>query len=307
MARSNATLFLNAYEKTISYKGVQKEINDSFWEEHFVPILYPLWDNPKDRLELFVYREDGTYLIEKNKYKKNFKTGEYKWVGYEFDPDGVSAVSVVELLENLKEKFLAYKEESEATYEAAVQRKFAVGQILTWAKVKLIRTFLLQDSDYTQLPDTELTDEEKALWRQYRQYLRDFLKLQSAQSPYDVIFPITPTEYLNRKSFEMSELQVGVYGNQGCDEDYLTSKYHFWKLSSNAMRSFAQRMSTYIALKAFTTDDGPYGRIEVEPFKITSNNQNEDMRNTVIENLGSAEKADKYLEELITRIANGEV
>ena len=30
------------------------------------------------------------------------------------------------------------------------------------------------------------------------------------------------------------------------------------------------------------------------------------MRNTVIENLGSAEKADKYLEELITRIANGE-
>ena len=122
MATSNATLFLNAYEKTISYKGVQKQINDTFWEDHFVPILYPLWDNPKDRLELFVYRENGSYLIEKNKYTKNFKTGDTKWVSYEFDPNGVDEVSVNELVASLTDKFLQYKEESESDYETAVQK-----------------------------------------------------------------------------------------------------------------------------------------------------------------------------------------
>ena len=59
------------------------------------------WDNPKDRLELFVYKEDGSYLIEKNKYTKNFKTGETKWVSYEFDPNGVDEVSVNELVSSL--------------------------------------------------------------------------------------------------------------------------------------------------------------------------------------------------------------
>ena len=189
MATSNATLFLNAYEKTISYKGVQKQINDTFWEEHFVPILYPLWDNPKDRLELFVYRENGSFLIEKNKYTKNFKTGETKWVSYEFDPDGVDEVSVSELVSSLTNKFLEYKEESEADYETAVQKKFAIGQLLTWSKVKMVRLFLLQDSDYTQLPDAPLSEEEKALWVQYRHYLRDFMELQNPQSPYDAQVP----------------------------------------------------------------------------------------------------------------------
>tara|TARA_B100000035_G_scaffold232141_1_gene200382 strand:+ start:1253 stop:2173 length:921 start_codon:yes stop_codon:yes gene_type:complete len=306
MATSNAKLFLNAYEKTISYKGVQKQINDTFWEEHFVPILYPLWDNPKDRLELFVYKEDGSYLIEKNKYTKNFKTGETKWVSYEFDPNGVDEVSVNELVDKLTDVFLQYKEVSEAEYEVEVQKKFAVGQILTWARVKAVRSFLLQDSDYTQLPDSPVSDEvEKALWVQYRHYLRDFLQLQSPQSPYDVIFPITPKEYLQRKSLssEFTPEQLEVYGEQGNDKDYLTSEYHFWKLSSNGLKSFSQRMSTFIALKSLTTDDGPYGRIDVAKYNQPS------AENSVAfaKQWGKIQEEKGYLDELLSRIESGEV
>lgn len=307
MATSNAALFLNAYEKTISYKGVQKQINDTFWEDHFVPILYPLWDNPKDRLELFVYKEDGSYLIEKNKYTKNFKTGETKWVSYEFDPNGIDEVSVNELVSSLTEKFLEYKEESEADYETAVQKKFAVGQLLTWSKVKMVRLFLLQDSDYTQLSDAPLSEEEKALWVQYRHYLRDFMELQNPQSPYDVIFPITPTEYLARKEYELSALQLEVYGQQGSDQDYLSSEYHFWKLSSNALKSFAQRMSTYIALRSLTTDDAPYGRIEVAKYRGPDTEITKNIRDTLTDKYGTQESAEEYLDALITRIENGEI
>tara|TARA_B100002019_G_scaffold292999_1_gene318185 strand:+ start:13669 stop:14592 length:924 start_codon:yes stop_codon:yes gene_type:complete len=307
MATSNATLFLNAYEKTLTYKGIQKEINDSYWEEHIVPILYPLWDSDKDRLELFVYRENGQYLIEKNKYTKNFKTGESKWVSYEFDPNGVDLLSVTELYESLKEKFLDFKELSEAEYETAVQKKFAVGQILTWNKVKLVRLFLLQDSDYTQLPDSPCTDEERALWKQYRNYLRDFLTLQTPQSPYDVIFPITPTEYLSRKGFELSPIQVEVYGQQGSDEDYLTSGYHFWKLSSNALKSFAQRMSTYVALRTLTAENDKFGRVEVKKWIAPDNQITQGIRNTLEVEHGSQESAESYLDQLMKRIENGEV
>ena len=55
MARSNATLFLNAYEKTISYKGVQKEINDSFGRS-ILFLSFILFGTIQKIGELFVYR-----------------------------------------------------------------------------------------------------------------------------------------------------------------------------------------------------------------------------------------------------------
>jgi len=41
--------------------------------------------------------------------------------------------------------------------------------------VRIHRTALLQQSDWTQLPDSPLTDAKKAEWATYRQQLRDFM------------------------------------------------------------------------------------------------------------------------------------
>ena len=41
--------------------------------------------------------------------------------------------------------------------------------------VRLHRTALLQQSDWTQLPDSPLTDAKKAEWATYRQQLRDMM------------------------------------------------------------------------------------------------------------------------------------
>jgi hypothetical protein len=38
---------------------------------------------------------------------------------------------------------------------------------------KLRRNHLLTTSDWTQLPDSPLTEEQKQAWREYRQLLRD--------------------------------------------------------------------------------------------------------------------------------------
>ena len=49
------------------------------------------------------------------------------------------------------------------------------------------RQYLLQSSDWTQLPDSPLDEDTKAQWSEYRQKLRD-LNHQSV----DCVFPLAP-------------------------------------------------------------------------------------------------------------------
>lgn len=60
--------------------------------------------------------------------------------------------------------------------------------------VRDLRNSLLQESDWTQMPDSPLSDSKKAEWVTYRQTLRD---LPSAQSNItdlnDIIFPTEPS------------------------------------------------------------------------------------------------------------------
>ena len=51
------------------------------------------------------------------------------------------------------------------------------------------RNQLLSDSDWTQMPDSPLTDEAKALWVTYRTSLRD---ITSTDDWPNVSFPATP-------------------------------------------------------------------------------------------------------------------
>ena len=40
---------------------------------NIVPILYPLWDSDKDKLEVFVQYKDGTVKMNKTKYQTKSK------------------------------------------------------------------------------------------------------------------------------------------------------------------------------------------------------------------------------------------
>jgi Phage tail assembly chaperone protein len=59
--------------------------------------------------------------------------------------------------------------------------------------VRNFRNYLLQQSDWTQLGDAQLTTEAKALWATYRQQLRD-MPVTSAQATMfdEVTWPIAP-------------------------------------------------------------------------------------------------------------------
>ena len=71
----------------------------------------------------------------------------------------------------------------------------AVAQTVSiWSTVRGQRNTLLSESDWTQMPDSPLSDSKKAEWATYRQTLRD---LPSAQSNItdlnDIIFPTKPS------------------------------------------------------------------------------------------------------------------
>ena len=70
----------------------------------------------------------------------------------------------------------------------AVQQNISI-----WNSIRPIRNTMLSESDWTQFPDSPLTDSKKTEWSTYRQALRDLPSNNSdATSIDDVTFPTEP-------------------------------------------------------------------------------------------------------------------
>ena len=246
---SQTSLYLNAFDKNIQVDGIIKTIDDGFWTKEIVPILYPLWDSDKDKLEVFVKYKDGTAKMNKTKYQRNQKTGTYKWISYQFDLDPFMPDDVDQLYTKLKEKFTEYRVGQENDLEKALAARYAKDNILNWAKLRLIRNFLLLDSDWSQLGDAPLTDAEKAKWVTYRQKLRDVPTDNSeAAEPATVVFPVTP--------FKHAEMDDG--------KDYLSDTIeHFYTMNQTVFSRFSSRLVNYLTLTVGTTaiDKMPLSRL----------------------------------------------
>ena len=228
---SETSLYLNAFDKTIQFEGVLKTIDNDYWTAEIVPILYPLWDSDKDKLELFVQYKDTTAKMNKTKYSRNQKTGEFKWVSYQFDLTPFTT-EIADLSNRLIEKFTEYRIGQENDLERALAAEFAKTAIINWNKVVLIRNFLLMDSDWTQLGDVQLTAEQKALWVTYRQKLRDIPQEQKEIAANSVLFPMTPSKH----------------AKLGDGKTYLDDVSHFYTIPQSVYSKFSTRIVTYLAL-----------------------------------------------------------
>ena len=228
---SETSLYLNAFDKTIQHEGVMKTIDDDYWTSDIVPILYPLWDSDKDKLELFVQYKDGSTKMNKTKYQRNQKTGEYKWVSYQFDTSPFPT-EVNDLYNRIVDKWIEYRQGQENDLERALEASFSQSTILNWTKVSLIRNFLLMDSDWTQLGDAPISAEEKAKWVTYRQKLRDIPQDQATIAANSVVFPITPSKHTKL----------------GDGKTYLDDVTHFYTIPQSVYSKFSTRIVTYLSL-----------------------------------------------------------
>lgn len=245
---SKTELYLNAFDKTIQVNGVTKTFDDEYWTANIVPILYPLWDSDKDKLEVFVKYKDGTARMNKTKYSRNQKTGEYKWISYQFNLEPFMPDEVNDLTSGLLEKFTEYRVGQENDLERSLAAAFAKSAILNWTKITLIRKFLLTDSDWTQTGDAPLTDAQKENWRAYRQKLRDIPQEQNSIPANEVVFPVTPSKWEAM--------------NDG--KDYLSDQFdHFYRMNQIVYNRFADRIVTYLSIAISTSaiDEMPVTRV----------------------------------------------
>ena len=228
---SSTSLYLNAFDKNIQYEGIMKTIDDDYWTKEIVPILYPMWDSDKDKLELFVQYKDGTSKMNKTKYQRNQKDGTYKWVSYQFDL-APFPTEVNDLVTRVIDKWTEYRRGQENDMERALASAFAQSTILNWTKVSLMRNFLLMDSDWTQLGDAPISAEDKAKWVTYRQKLRDIPQDQKVIAANSVLFPITPAKH----------------AKLGDGKTYLDDVSHFYTIPQSVYSKFSNRIVTYLAL-----------------------------------------------------------
>lgn len=225
-------LYLNAFNRTFSRKGVTKSIDDIFWNEKISPILYPIWDSDRDKLETYVRYSDGYIIVTKTKYQRNQKTGEYKWVSYEMDHSSFPQQELDQLHSQLELVLSEYRGLLDIDVESKLAQQFARANTITWQKLLLVRKFLLDDSDWTQLPDNGVSDEDKSIWCAYRQKLRDIPQEQESIPPNAIRFPITPTRF---KSLNL-------------EGEYLSSADHYYVMSTSSFNKYTDRIVTYLTL-----------------------------------------------------------
>ena len=261
---SETSLYLNAFDKTIQFEGVMKTIDDDYWTSDIVPILYPLWDSDKDKLELFVQYKDNTVKMNKTKYQRNQKTGAYKWVSYQFDL-APFPTEVNDLYTRIVENWTEYRVGQENDLERALAASFSKSTILNWTKVTLMRNFLLMDSDWTQLGDAPLSTEEKAKWVTYRQKLRDIPEEQKDNAANAVVFPITPSKH--------AKLGDGL--------TYLGDVSHFYTIPQSVYSKFSTRIVNYLALAIGTAaiDEMPVTSISRPNTSLDPNTGDNDLDN----------------------------
>ena len=115
--------------------------------------------------------------------------GAIKQIGYgepEIQDTGDLSLLACELPDNISE----YKVDGGVLTEKTQAEKDAENAPLQWVILRKQRDQLLSSSDWTQMPDSPLTDAKKQEWAVYRQQLRD---MPSTADPENPTWPSQPT------------------------------------------------------------------------------------------------------------------
>lgn len=231
----NLVLQLNAIQRQVNYRGMTRELSDTYWNDHIGPRLYPSWDSDKDKLVLFTYYDTGAFHVQRRKFVKNFSTGEYVWKDYEMEV--FDATEAQEIYEALKEAFYLIDSVEKENYQQELTKAYLEGKKVTWYGIRLARNFLLDDTDWVFGGDSPISDEEKELWRTYRQALRDIPQNSAYTEAHDVMFPISPEDW---KKF---------YKPANESEEYLATDAQYLKLSAYFLSNFKERIIQSLIMK----------------------------------------------------------
>ena len=244
MATPELLLQVDAIQKTVTYKSVTKNITDTYWTSDIVPVIYPLWDSDKDKLVLFAWYSNNTYMAQKRKYTKNFKTDTFYWNDYEMED--VGGTEGQKVFDKFKEAFFLADSLEETEYQSTFSKVYAKTSAVSWLSVRLSRNFLLSETDWIFVEDSGVSADDKELYKTYRKKLRDLPSDTATTDASQVKFPINPSYYKN------------VILQKDASAVYLDTADQFIALASTYFQTFKEKITSYLMVSGIT--EGLYNK-----------------------------------------------
>ena len=270
---------LDVINQEIEYNGTPKTIPESYWKDTLTPLLYPLWDSDKDKLITFQYFTNDSYIAKRRKYVKDFKNNTYSWVDYEMEQVGASEAK--DLKDKLIDGFYVVDALENVEFNEELARMYSKQKAVTPFSVRLARNFLLDETDWTQLPDAPIDADLKAQYTLYRTKLRELTdSTEFTNDTENTKFPISP-EFYNK-----------VYKVDFPTEDYLATADQFIEMGKHRLKKFRDKIAYFLTLKS-ETDKTYFNDMLVEYDKIKT-----DRIETPREDLDT-EKNRTFLERII--------
>lgn len=222
---------------------------------NFLSNLPETMHNDRDRIVIFGIYEDGTYDLVKEKMKFDFNSQTTRWVKYETKDWTIEQAK--EFFEALKamlfvEQVLQTQQRDQDILAIINKQEFFD---LRYADHCVQRDNLLRECDYRVLPDYPETFEgEVALWNQYREKLRTWVKAPSDfEDPLDYInycetitWPIDPLIY-HEKYPNLTEVYLQT-------EDQFAQRYE--QISTEAQKKISAVIAQVAAEVKQRNEDG---------------------------------------------------
>ena len=240
MADIRVIVQVNALERMIIVDGKTQYIEEDYWNANIQNVLYPFWTSDRDRLMHLNYFSDGSYGIEKKKYIYDRATKARRWQTYQWVEPTEAEVS--QIAESLKEKYFEYQDTEQEIIQEKLYNEYGRWNKVSWEGIRMIRNYLLSDSDWTQMPDAVLSSDLKTQWTAYRSKLRSLPQDYDGQDADDVKFPINPPLYA------IWSTKVGldnVKMNEG--KAYLQTDDQFGSFTANTYSEYTKRIVMTIA------------------------------------------------------------
>ena len=153
-----------------------------------------LW-NDQDTIEIFTLYEDGSYVLEKSRSVYDWKLKRVHQYKYLEDTLTESQLKILEqnFLDLYEVCHVNYIQKTQKEVQDLIKTEFG----LIKYNISTTKNVFLSETDWTQLPDNDLSDEQREEFKLYRQKLRDITKTESwiAGEYINAIFPIPPAEY----------------------------------------------------------------------------------------------------------------
>ena len=269
---------LDVINQEIEYNGTPKTIPESYWKDTLTPLLYPLWDSDKDKLITFQYFTNDTYVAKRRKYVKDFKNNTYSWVDYEMEQVGASEAK--DLKDKLIDGFYVVDALENVEFNEELARMYSKQKAVTPLSVRLARNFLLDETDWTQLPDAPIDADTKAQYTLYRTKLRELTEsTEFSTDTENTKFPIAP-EFYNK-----------IYKVDFPTEEYLATAGQFIEMGKHRLKKFKDKIAYFLTLKSET--DATYFNdllTQYEAFKTMEEKGNTNMNPSLDDNKAFLEK-----------------